>query len=119
MLTPQQTATNVCYLETVGRRTGQPHEIEIWFASDDGKTLWFLSGGRDRSDWVRNVRANPAVRIRIGQDWFTGAARDVEGTPEEATARQLVAAKYYGWKEGALPNDWARNSLPIAVTLDS
>ena len=37
-----------CYLTTVGRVTGRPHEIEIWFAIE-GQTLYMLSGGQDRS----------------------------------------------------------------------
>lgn len=32
-----------CYLTTRGRVSGQPHEIEIWFAAD-GETLYMLAG---------------------------------------------------------------------------
>jgi hypothetical protein len=32
-----------CYLTTVGRVTGRPHTIEIWFARE-GSTLYMLSG---------------------------------------------------------------------------
>src|SRR5919198_4125925 len=39
------------YLTTTGRVTGRPHEIEIWFALHAG-TVYVLSGGGDRSDWV-------------------------------------------------------------------
>ena len=52
-----------CYLTTTGRVTGEPHEIEIWFAAD-GDTLFMLAGAGDRSDWVRNLRAQPAVTVR-------------------------------------------------------
>ena len=43
-----------CYLTTTGRVSGEPREIEIWFGLD-GPTLYVLSGGRDRSDWVKNL----------------------------------------------------------------
>jgi hypothetical protein len=43
------------YLTTVGRRTGRFHRIEIWFAVQDGR-MYLLSGGRERSDWVRNLQ---------------------------------------------------------------
>ena len=49
-----------CHLTTRGRVSGRPHEIEIWFALDDG-TLYLLSGGGERSDWVRNLRTEPSV----------------------------------------------------------
>jgi hypothetical protein len=58
-----------CYLTTRGRVTGHPHEIEIWFAlgpASDGATLYLMSGGDDRSDWVRNLLAEHAVTVRIG-----------------------------------------------------
>src|SRR6185503_18411268 len=62
-----------CYLTTTGRVSGRPHEIEIWFAIKDN-TLYLLSGGGDKSDWVRNLRAYPAVTVRIGKYTFTGKA---------------------------------------------
>lgn len=117
MLTAQMTTASVCYLETIGRRTGNPHEIEIWFASEDGGSLYLLSGGRDRADWVRNIRANPACRVRFGSEWFEGVASEIEGGPDELKGRQIVAAKYYGWREGPLPNQWASESLPVRIDL--
>ncbi|MGH2561309.1 MAG: nitroreductase/quinone reductase family protein, partial [Thermomicrobiales bacterium] len=84
-----------------------------------GGTLYILSGGRDRSDWVKNVKREPGVSIRIDGQTFAGTAEIVEGTEEDLIARQTVVAKYYGWREGPLPNAWARESLPVAIRLDS
>lgn len=53
-----------CYLTTTGRSSGEPREIEIWFALA-GSTAYMLSGGRDRSNWVRNLIADPDVEVRI------------------------------------------------------
>ena len=50
-----------CYLTTTGRVSGEPREIEIWFALD-GTTLYMLSGGRDGSDWVKNLLRAPRSR---------------------------------------------------------
>ena len=47
-------AESFCYVTTTGRRTGDPHRIEIWFAMT-GDTIYLLSGGRGRSDWVCNM----------------------------------------------------------------
>jgi nitroimidazol reductase NimA-like FMN-containing flavoprotein (pyridoxamine 5'-phosphate oxidase superfamily) len=44
-----------CYLTTTGRVTGHPHEIEIWFGMD-GDTIYLLSGGGEKSDWVKMAR---------------------------------------------------------------
>lgn len=108
---------SVCYLTTTGRVTGKAHEIEIWFAAR-GRTLYILSGGRDRSDWVKNISREPRVSICIDGQTFPGMAEIVEGTDEDLSARQTVVAKYYGWHDGPLPNAWARESLPVAIRLE-
>jgi deazaflavin-dependent oxidoreductase (nitroreductase family) len=107
-----------CFLITIGRVTGRPHEIEIWYAARDS-TIYLMSGGRDRADWVKNLQKNPRVRVRIDDRSFTGAAAVIEGSDEEQVAREAVAAKYYGWADGPLPNAWARESLPVAIRLDA
>jgi deazaflavin-dependent oxidoreductase (nitroreductase family) len=107
-----------CYLETTGRVTGNPHTIEIWYASRDS-TLYLLSGGGDRSDWVKNLQTTPHVRVRVDNQTFTGTAAVIAGTDEDPIARETVVAKYYGWTGGPLPNDWARESLPVAIRLDT
>jgi deazaflavin-dependent oxidoreductase (nitroreductase family) len=102
------------YLTTIGRRTGREHRIEIWFGLSGG-VVYMLSGGGDGSDWVRNLRANPRVHLRIGDVERPASARVVTDADEEGTARRLLAAKYQGWREGAALSGWARTALVVAV----
>jgi deazaflavin-dependent oxidoreductase (nitroreductase family) len=111
-------AANVCDLETIGRVSGGPRVVELWFAAS-GSTLYILSGGRDASAWVRNLAVQPAVRVRLGSRWFRGRARIIEGDPDEPLARRSLAAKYQGWREGRALSAWARESLPVAVDLEA
>jgi deazaflavin-dependent oxidoreductase (nitroreductase family) len=105
------------YLTTTGRVSGKPHTIEIWFAID-GTTMYMLSGGGDRADWVKNLRKTSAVRVRIGTQSTTAKARIVRaGTKEDELARQLLDGKYQGWREGKRLSSWARGSLPVAFEL--
>jgi deazaflavin-dependent oxidoreductase (nitroreductase family) len=67
-------ALDYCYLTTVGRVSGDAHEIEIWFALHDG-FLYLLSGGLDGSDWVKNLRANADVTVRLGAETRAARAR--------------------------------------------
>lgn len=53
-LSPPLAGEDYCYLTTTGRVTGKPHEIEIWFGLI-GNTCYLLSGGMDKSDWVKNL----------------------------------------------------------------
>ena len=117
MIDADEADTSFCYVRTRGRRTGRPHEIEIWFAAD-GDTLYLLSGGGARSDWVRNLRTEPAVAVRLGDTTRTGRARVVEaGTEEDARARRLVFDKYQPRYGGDL-RDWRARALPVAIDLD-
>lgn len=102
-----------CYLTTRGRHTGRPHEIEIWFALDRS-TLYLLSGGGERSDWVRNLHADPAVTVRLGGTIFDGTARVVENGEESERGRTLVFEKYQPRYRGSLER-WRRESLLVAV----
>jgi deazaflavin-dependent oxidoreductase (nitroreductase family) len=102
-----------CYLTTRGRVTGRPHEIEIWFALD-GRTLYLLSGGGDRSDWVRNLRAEPAVTVRLRNTTHAATARVVEAGNESERGRGLVFEKYQPRYSGSLER-WRRESLLVAI----
>jgi deazaflavin-dependent oxidoreductase (nitroreductase family) len=105
-----------CYLTTVGRRSGKPHTIEIWFARRDGN-LYLLSGGGEKADWVRNLRKTPSVKVRIGSRTVTAQAREVTADDEDALARRLLDEKYMGWKAGKRLSSWARNAVPVKIEL--
>ena len=114
MLSDVQAAEAFCYLTTMGRRTGLPREIEIWFGAQ-GETLYLLAGLGERAHWVRNLRANPAVRVRIGGSTYAGRARVVEhGTEEDTAARALLLGKYRGTYGGDL-SGWGRTALAVAI----
>jgi deazaflavin-dependent oxidoreductase (nitroreductase family) len=109
-----------CYLTTTGRASGRPHTVEIWFARRDA-TLYLLSGGGDRADWVRNLRRRPQVVVRVGRPdgrELPGRARVLEpGTREDELARDLLVEKYQPGYGGDL-SGWRRSSLPVAVDLE-
>src|SRR2546430_5228522 len=99
------------YLTTTGRRSGRAHTVEIWFALHGGR-LYILSGGSDRADWVRNLRNDPTVRVRIGTRSTSAKARVLRpGTPEDQIARELLDRKYQGMRDGKRLSGWARAAL--------
>jgi deazaflavin-dependent oxidoreductase (nitroreductase family) len=105
-----------CYLTTRGRVTGRPHEIEIWFSLvPQTRTLYMLAGGGDRADWVRNLRREPAVTIRVSEERLKGRARIVEDGEEDELARRLLVEKYER-SPGSL-SGWRLRALPVAVDL--
>ena len=106
-------AATECRLITTGRKTGAAREIRIWFAAVEDR-LFMLAGGREGAHWVRNVQADPAVRVRIRRRTFDGHGRPIEGEPDDAVAREAIAAKY--GTQGL--ETWLRESLPVRIDLD-
>lgn len=105
-----------CYLTTTGRRTGRPHRIEIWYAAD-GDTLYLLAGGGRGSDWVRNLRADPAVRLELDGVEHPAWARVLEADDEADRARAMVYEKYAPRSSGDL-REWRERALPVAIDLE-
>src|SRR5260221_9205041 len=107
-----------CYLTTTGRVTGNPHEIEIWFGLND-TTLYLLSGGMDKSDWVKNLIKNPKVTVRIVKQTFNVIARLVKDEQEEMLARTMLADKYKERESDGSLSDWAHTALVVGIDLNS
>jgi deazaflavin-dependent oxidoreductase (nitroreductase family) len=60
-------------LETTGRKTGQPRRTAVGGSVVDNQ-FWMVSEHGEHSDYVHNIKANPAVRVRIGGQWRNGTA---------------------------------------------
>jgi deazaflavin-dependent oxidoreductase (nitroreductase family) len=63
----------VTMLETIGRKTGQPRHTAIGGSVVDNQ-FWMVSEHGEHSDYVYNIKANPAVRVRINGKWRSGTA---------------------------------------------
>jgi deazaflavin-dependent oxidoreductase (nitroreductase family) len=78
----------VTMLETIGRKSGEPRHTAIGGRVIDG-AFWLVSEHGDHADFVRNIKANPAVRVRIDGQWRTGTAHPVPDDDPVARLRQL------------------------------
>lgn len=111
---PTFAADAYCYLTTTGRTSGEPRELEIWFALEAG-VLYLMAGGRDRSHWVRNLMREPAVTVRIRDVTLAGRARVLApDAPEDARARVLLFEKHDPGYAKSL-REWADTALPVAI----
>lgn len=91
------------YVTTTGWKTGNPHDIEIWFVEHAGR-YYIVSENGERSHWVQNIRHNPAITIRLGKDLRPGTGRVVDPATEPALAAAITAlmeAKYE-WGDGTI-----------------
>ena len=100
---PETAEGEFLYLTTVGRRSGLPREIEIWFTRLNGRYYVIAEHGR-RAGWVQNVRANATVHVRVAGATFTATARLVDPADELplAEAVQTRSRAKYGWGAGLI-----------------
>jgi deazaflavin-dependent oxidoreductase (nitroreductase family) len=78
---------SVVILETTGRKSGRPRRNPVNKALD-GDTLWIVAEHGRRANYVRNLTANPRVRVKVGRRWRTGTAQAMpEDDPRERQRR--------------------------------
>ena len=100
----------VLYLTTIGRRTGLPREIEIWFVESDGK-LYLLAEKFHEAHWVQNIERNARVKVRLDGRETDATARVLDPERDRTTweLAQELGRKKYGWGEG----------LPVEIVPES
>ena len=79
---------SVVILETIGRRSGEPRRVPVSRLLE-GDTLWIVTEHGRKAAYVRNIEANPRVRVRTGRRWRTGTAQVVSGVDWRALQRRL------------------------------
>jgi deazaflavin-dependent oxidoreductase (nitroreductase family) len=68
-----RTPPGVAVLETTGRKSGQPRQTPVGNGLD-GDTFWIVTEHGRRAAYVRNIQANPRVRVKVGRRWRSGTA---------------------------------------------
>ena len=57
----------------------------------EGDTVWIVAEHGRRAAYVRNIEANPRVRIKIGRRWRTGTAHPAPDDDPRARLREMPA----------------------------
>ncbi|WP_405164249.1 nitroreductase family deazaflavin-dependent oxidoreductase [Nocardia sp. NBC_01499] len=76
---------NQALIETIGRRSGLLRHTPIG-GRRVGDSFWFVSEFGHRSDYIRNIAADPNVRVRIRGRWHSGTAHLI---PTDDARRRL------------------------------
>ncbi|MFF0370662.1 MULTISPECIES: nitroreductase/quinone reductase family protein [unclassified Micromonospora] len=106
-------------LETTGRRTGRPRYTPVCDGLD-GDIFWLVSQRGRRADWVRNVEADPRVRVKVGGGprarWRAGTARMVEDDDPRERQRMLGRSSFV--RRLCVRTSKAMNASPLTVRID-
>ena len=79
-------------LETIGRKSGRPRRNPVTNGLD-GSVFWIVAEHGRRASYVRNIEANPRVRVRIGRGWRTGTARIVPDDDPRERLRYIASSR--------------------------
>ena len=79
-------------LETIGRKSGQPRRNPVTNGLDDG-VFWIVAEHGRRASYVRNIEANPRIRLRVGRRWRNGAARIVPDDDPRERLRYIASRR--------------------------
>lgn len=82
-------------LETTGRKSGQPRRTPLG-GTRIGDQFWFVSEFGERSQYIRNIKADPHVRVRLRGRWHTGVAHLVPEDDPHARLRELPQFNSFG-----------------------
>ena len=75
-------------LETTGRKSGVPRRVPVGNGLR-GNTFWIVTEHGYGADYVKNIRKDPRVRVKVGRRWFPGTAHILPDDDPEERLRML------------------------------
>lgn len=75
-------------IETTGRKSGLPRQTPIG-GRKVGSSYWIVSEFGRKSQYVRNIEANPNVRVQIRGTWHHGTATLLDDDDPRERLRDL------------------------------
>ena len=83
-------APGVALLETTGRKSGEPRRTPVSNGLQRGtNTFWIVAEMGRKAAYVRNIEADPRVRIRVRGRWRSGTAELLDGDDPRARLRSI------------------------------
>ena len=105
-------------LETTGRRTERPRVTPVCDCLE-GDIFWIIAQPGRSADYVRNIEANPRVRVKSGLSrtgWRAGTAHILEDDDPEERAR--VLSRGNRWRRLCLQASTSIGTSPLTVRID-
>lgn len=105
-------------LETTGRRTGRPRVTPVCDGIE-GDTFWIVAQRGRSADYVRNIEANPRVRVKGSLSrtgWRTGMAHILDD--DDPQERVRILSRGNRWRRLCLQASGAIATNPLTVRID-
>jgi deazaflavin-dependent oxidoreductase (nitroreductase family) len=75
-------------LETTGRRSGAPRRVPVGNGLR-GNEFWIVTEHGWDAKYVKNIQADPRVRVKVGRRWHSGTAHILEHDDPRERMRML------------------------------
>ena len=104
-------------ITTIGRKTGKPRRLEIWFHNMQGELYLTGSPGKKR-DWLANLIANPEFTFHFKKS--IKADIPAKATPifDEPTRREIIARLHDKMGGDRDLEEWVKGSPLVKFELD-
>jgi deazaflavin-dependent oxidoreductase (nitroreductase family) len=105
-------------LETTGRKTGRARVTPVCDGLD-GNTFWIVAQRGHNADYVRNIEANPRVRVKgslTDTDWRVGTAHVLDDDDPEERVR--ILSRGNRWRRLCLQASASAGTSPLTVRVD-
>ncbi len=100
-------------LETIGRQSGLPRQTPIGDGQDEKTNTFWIVAEDGAGAYVRNIQANPRVRVRYNGRWRAGTAHLM---PEDDPIKRLDLA--YDKRTAGEVRLFGSSLLTVRIDLD-
>lgn len=101
-------STTTVDLTTIGRSSGEPRTVEIWWFLVDERFI--ITGTPGRRDWLANIRNDPDVVISVGGAEYRGSASEIV---DPVFKRRVFTDPRIGWYRTQADLDGLVESAPM------
>jgi deazaflavin-dependent oxidoreductase (nitroreductase family) len=109
-----------CDITTMGRKSGEPRRLEIWYFVVEGRV--YITGTPGPRDWYANLLLDPRMTFHVKQ----GASADLPARAipitDQAERRRIMGAvmrqnNWFASQQSSL-DDWVAGSPLVEVRFD-
>lgn len=113
------TNDKVIDITTIGRKTGQPRRIEIWFRQVNGRV--YITGTPGKRDWYANILQNPHFVFHLKESTQADLPAQARPITNTAERREIFSAPVMAWYHSQVNsvNDLIQGSPLIEVIFDN
>ena len=103
-------------ITTIGRNTGRPRRVEIWFHNLDGRL--YITGLPGRRDWYANMLVNPEFTFHLKGSVQADLPARARPITDRAERREVLSQIIDGLGGGRDLEAWVEGSPLVEVELD-